>query len=108
PGVDIVPICPESPLAVNHVVVKRRSAQSARGPARRAAMDALEQRLVLAAVQPTVYEQYMLELINRGRANPAAEATRLGIGLNEGLSGNVISAAVKQPLAMNLFLNDAA
>ena len=30
-------------------------------------------------------EQLVIELINRARANPAAEAARLGIDLNEGL-----------------------
>ncbi|MGI6300562.1 MAG: hypothetical protein ACOX52_05840 [Verrucomicrobiota bacterium] len=34
---------------------------------------------------PTHYEQLMLELVNRARANPVAEADRLGIELNEGL-----------------------
>ena len=54
------------------------------------------------------YEQYLLELINRARANPTAEATRFGIDLNEGLSPGSISAAAKQPLAANDLLNAAA
>ena len=29
--------------------------------------------------QPTAYEQYFLELVNRARANPGAEAKRLGL-----------------------------
>jgi hypothetical protein len=33
-------------------------------------------------IQPTVYEQYLLELINWARANPAAQAAKLGITLN--------------------------
>jgi Ca2+-binding RTX toxin-like protein len=57
---------------------------------------------------PTAFEQYVLELINRARANPAAEAARLGIDLNQGLSPGTISAATKQPLAMNPLLLDAA
>lgn len=50
-------------------------------------------------VQPSAYEQYMLELVNRARLNPEAEANRLGIGLNDGLSPNTISVDPKQPLA---------
>lgn len=48
---------------------------------------------------PTVYEQLMLELVNKARANPAAEAARLGIGLNDGLAADTISTAPKEPLA---------
>ncbi len=69
-------------------------------------LDALEERVLLAVA--TDYEQYMLELLNRARANPAAEAARLGIDLNEGLAPNTISTAAKQPLTMNQFLVDAA
>ncbi|GAA0580347.1 hypothetical protein GCM10009416_18400 [Craurococcus roseus] len=58
--------------------------------------------------QPTAYEQYFLELVNRARANPGAEATRLGIDLNQGLSVGTIANTAKQPLAMNQFLNDSA
>jgi serralysin len=58
--------------------------------------------------QPTAYDQYMLELINQARANPAAMASKLGIDLNQGLSAGTISAAAKQPLAFNLDLIDAA
>lgn len=46
----------------------------------------------------------MLELVNRARANPLAEAQRLGIDLNQGLSPGQISVAAKQPLAMNQLL----
>ena len=48
---------------------------------------------------PTAYEQLMLELVNKARANPAAEAARLGIGLNDGLDAGTISPAPKEPLA---------
>ena len=54
------------------------------------------------------YEQYLLELINRARADPGAEAARLGISLNQGLSPGTIRDTEKQPLAANEFLNDAA
>ena len=71
--------------------------------------DSLEPRLLLAAALPTNDDQYLLELINRARANPSAEAARYGIALNEGVSsGNTISTDAKQPLAFNLFLIDAA
>src|SRR3954469_25125434 len=46
----------------------------------------------------------MLELINRARMNPAGEAARYGISLNQGLAPGTISATPKQVLAMNDFL----
>src|ERR1700733_14375163 len=49
----------------------------------------------------TAVEQMILELINRARLDPAAEAARDGIDLNEGLPAGTISATSKQPLAMN-------
>jgi Ca2+-binding RTX toxin-like protein len=58
--------------------------------------------------QPTAYEQYFLELVNRARANPGAEASRLGIDLNQGLAAGTIANTAKQPLAMNQLLNDSA
>ena len=79
-------------------------------PARRSrhrcltAAAALEERIVLA-VSP--YEQLFLELINRARANPTAEATRFGISLNEGLSAGTIPTTAVQPLAINNSLQNA-
>ena len=58
--------------------------------------------------QPSAYEQYFLELVNRARANPGAEASRLGIDLNQGLSSGTIANTAKQPLAINQLLNDSA
>ena len=72
------------------------------------AMDALESRQLFAAVYPTDMEQYLVELINRARENPSAEAARYNIALNEGLSAGTISTAPKQPLAINPFITDAA
>jgi hypothetical protein len=40
-------------------------------------METLEARELLAAGGPTAYAQYLLELINRARANPVAEGNRL-------------------------------
>src|SRR3954470_12637050 len=71
-------------------------------------LESLERRQLLAAAFPTAYEQYLVELINRGRANPTAEATRYGTDLNEGLNPGRISSTPKQPLAMNPLLTDAA
>jgi serralysin len=51
---------------------------------------------------PTADEQYMLELVNRARSDPAAEAARLGVSLG------TITAAPKQPLAFDPDLIEAA
>jgi hypothetical protein len=60
-------------------------------------------------MQPTAHQQYLLELINRARLNPQAEAQQLLRGnLNEGLPGETITATPKQPLAFNSSLNQAA
>ncbi|MBT9314760.1 FG-GAP-like repeat-containing protein [Leptothoe spongobia] len=52
--------------------------------------------------QPTAYEQYMVELINRIRANPTAATQRY-----RGPLGNN-TATPKEPLAISLKLTDAA
>lgn len=70
--------------------------------------EALEQRQLFATAFPTDAEQLMLELLNRARANPAAEAALHDVDLNEGLAPGTISAAAKQPLAFNLNLIAAA
>ena len=72
-------------------------------------LEVLESRLLLSIVAPTDYDQYMLELINRGRSDPAAEAALYSIELNEGVPvSKTISTDAKQPLAFNGFINDAA
>jgi hypothetical protein len=76
--------------------------------AKRCMMERLERRQMLSLVGPTPVEQYMLQLINRARANPAAEAALSGIDLNEGLTPGTISPDAKQPLAFNPQLIDAA
>lgn len=65
----------------------------------------LGQQVLVAAPQrfnhgnPTNHEQLMLELVNKARANPAAEAARLKIGLNDGLpADHQITPTPKQPL----------
>jgi serralysin len=62
------------------------------------------------ATQPTAQDQYMLELLNRARLNPQAEANRLlGGNLNEGITtGPMITATPKQALAFNSSLLTAA
>jgi hypothetical protein len=72
------------------------------------AVEPLEPRRLLAAALPTDFDQYLLELANRARANPTVEAARFGIDLNEGLSPGTISSTPKQPLAFNPNLIDAA
>jgi serralysin len=56
----------------------------------------------------TALEQHILDLINEARANPAGEAARLGIDLNEGLPAGTISTAAEAPLVLNAALNQAA
>ena len=62
---------------------------------------------------PTPVQQYMLELINRARANGGAEATRLGLsGLQEGppsINGEPFTIAnTAQPLSWNALLINCA
>lgn len=57
---------------------------------------------------PTDFEQLMLELVNRARANPGAEAARLGIDLNEGLAPDTIADTPKPPLSLHPLLIQAA
>jgi uncharacterized protein YkwD len=75
-------------------------------------LEALEDRFVpstavAAVIDMSPAEQYMLEMINRGRANPTQEALNFGIDLNEGLAPGTISPAAKQPLAPNQALLNA-
>ena len=56
----------------------------------------------------TAAEQYLLELTNRARLDPQAEAVRYGIGLNDGLTAGTITAAPKRALAPNAQLETAA
>lgn len=56
----------------------------------------------------TAAEQYMLELINRARLDPGAEAARYGVALNAGLDAGTINTSAKQVLAPNRQLELAA
>jgi Ca2+-binding RTX toxin-like protein len=53
-------------------------------------------------------EQYLLELINRARLDPEAEAKRYGVDLNDGLSSGQIGTDSLQVLAPNAKLAAAA
>ena len=53
-------------------------------------------------------DQYMLELMNRARLDPAGEAARYGIDLNQGLAPGTISTGSKQVLAPNELLGAAS
>ncbi len=57
---------------------------------------------------PTAQEQYMLELVNRARANPNAEAARQGIALNQGLANGTLNGSAKQALVFNFNLIDSS
>lgn len=62
----------------------------------------------MANTQINAQEQLLIELLNRARLDPAGEATRYGISLNDGLSGGEISTTPKAPLAWNADLGEAA
>jgi len=53
-------------------------------------------------------EQYMIELINRARLNPEAEAARYNLPLNADLPAGTIGTAALEVLAPNTNLEDAA
>ena len=57
----------------------------------------------------TAAEQYALELLNRVRLDPVAEARRFGIGLNNGVDADDrITAAPMQVLAYSAMAERAA
>jgi Ca2+-binding RTX toxin-like protein len=63
----------------------------------------------MAQVAATAAEQYFLELMNRARLNPTAEATLNGITLNQGLpTGTVLDTSQRQVLSINPYINQAA
>ncbi|MCP4686572.1 MAG: hypothetical protein GY859_00885, partial [Desulfobacterales bacterium] len=57
---------------------------------------------------PTPAEQAHLEALNRARANPHAEAARLGLDLFEGVDPAEISGEPAQPLTFNARLHQSA
>lgn len=54
------------------------------------------------------YEQLFLELVNRARLDPLAEAARMGISLNDGLPAGTLDGSARQVLAPNALLETAA
>ncbi|ORE95759.1 hypothetical protein ATO13_02835 [Stappia sp. 22II-S9-Z10] len=56
----------------------------------------------------TAFEQYLVELINRARSDPAGEAARYGISLNDGLPAGTLSPTPLAPLAVMPTLSDSA
>ena len=56
---------------------------------------------------PSDFDQYLLELTNRARRDPAGEAARYGISLNEGL-GFPLDPSPRAPLSFDLHLVEAA
>ncbi|HEX9857685.1 MAG TPA: CAP domain-containing protein [Paracoccaceae bacterium] len=56
----------------------------------------------------TATEQFAIELMNRARLDPAAEAARYGLTLNEGLAAGTITATAKQVLAPHSILELSA
>lgn len=53
-------------------------------------------------------EQLLLEMINRARLDPAGEAARFGIDLNEGLAAGTLTDEARQVLAPNALLHTSA
>lgn len=53
-------------------------------------------------------EQLLIEMINRTRLDPAGEAARFGIDLNEGLEPGILTTEARQVLAPNQLLHNAA
>src|SRR6185295_3297680 len=61
-----------------------------------------------SAPRPNASEQYMIEILNRTRADPAGEAARFGIDLHEGLAPGTLTSEPREPLAVNFELNASA
>lgn len=72
--------------------------------------ETLEPRNLLTTVTLSDYDQLVLELVNRARADPLAEVARNPnvADLNDGISGTLITSTPKQPLASVQALADAA
>lgn len=70
--------------------------------------EVLEDRQLLTAITVSPQEQLLVELINRARQDPSAEAALFGIGLNDGVTGTAITTSAKQPLALEQILTNVA
>ena len=56
----------------------------------------------------TAAEQLLIELVNRARLDPAGEAARQGIELNQGLATGTLAGTARQVLAPNALLAEAS
>lgn len=71
--------------------------------------ESLERRLVLADFSWTSEEVYLVELVNRARSDPAAEALRIGYDLESELEpGEIDNLVPTEPLALHPALTVAA
>jgi hypothetical protein len=86
--------------------VARLKTRKRRQPQNRQSAEVLEDRQLLTAISVSPQEQLLVELINRARADPNAEAARYGISLNSNLPAGTISSDPKQPLALNQILTN--
>lgn len=64
--------------------------------------------MVVMTASISAAEQLMLEMVNRARLDPGAEASRLGVALTAGLQPGSITTAAKQVLVHNSMLENAA
>lgn len=78
----------------------RSTRTSTKRPRAQIRLEELETRLVPAGVEPTPYEQLMLEQLNDARSNPAAYGASIGLDLS--------TVAASQPLAFDPRLIAAA
>jgi serralysin len=62
----------------------------------------------MGQVAATAAEQFFLELMNRARLNPTAEAALHNITLNQGLAAGTLNTSQRQVLAINPYINQAA
>lgn len=83
----------------NHKLHRRRQLKS---------FEQLEDRIALSVNGISSFEQLMVELINRSRANPTVEANLHEVALNAGLNPGTITTAAKAPLAAEQILTDTA
>ena len=77
-------------------------------PRQQSSAEVLEDRQLLTAITVTPQEQLLVELVNRARQDPAGEADRFDIGLNDDVTGTPITTDAKQPLALQQILTNVA
>jgi uncharacterized protein YkwD len=86
-----------------------RRAERARLESHLARLEQLESRTLLSGFSWSAQEVMLLELVNRARANPLAEGTRLNIDLTAGLTlAEQARLVAQEPLAFSRELTLAA